>query len=254
MSRPLLENLHELGARIGSAKRTILFLDFDGTLVPIVRDPGEARLAPGTRLVLEKLSRQRDLLVAVVSGRSLRDLSARVGLPGIVYAGNHGLEIEGKSMSFLEPTAVRMRPMLGAQAEVLRKSLSNIHGVQIEDKGLTLSVHYRNVPANLQKTVEEVVREKVRKGGKFRLTEGKKVMEVRPPVSWHKGEAVCWIQKQVEAPALSIYIGDDSTDEDAFLALPDGVTIRVGGNVNSLAGYSVANPDEVRLFLTWLLI
>lgn len=252
MSPRLSENLQPIGSIVGAAPNILLFLDFDGTLVPIVSDPDKACLQRETRLVLETLTRQKRLRMVVISGRSLEDLSARVDLPGVVLAGNHGLEIRGGSMQFLEPAADRMRPILAAQAEVFKRSLCQIPGVQVENKGLTLSIHYRRVPADLRRRVVDRVRHSVRGDDRYRLTEGKKVLEVRPSVDWHKGKAVHWIRSQIACPALPIYIGDDSTDEDAFSALPDGVTIRVGGSVGSLAKYSADSPDEVRRFLQWL--
>ena len=95
--------------RVAGASSLVFYLDFDGTLAPIVAEPELACMAPETRATLEELSKQEGILVCVVSGRSLADIKSRVGLPGLVYSGNHGLEIESESLRFVHPEAGRGR-------------------------------------------------------------------------------------------------------------------------------------------------
>jgi trehalose 6-phosphate phosphatase len=252
MKQRLFANLHSIQSRMVRADGILLFLDFDGTLVPIVSDPAAARLSPETKQILYELAQNRRFRVAVISGRSLDDLMTHVGISEIIYAANHGFEIRAETMHFLEPAADRMKPLMAVQAETLAHNLLHIPGVQVENKGWTLSIHFRRAPAGLQPKVVELVRKLVPTDGGYRLTEGKKVIEVRPSVDWDKGKAVLWIQKRTEGSFLPIYIGDDSTDEDAFSVLPCGITVRVGESSASQAKYSVADSDEVRRFLQWL--
>jgi trehalose-phosphatase len=251
--RPLFKNLETVGARALGARRLLLFLDFDGTLSDIVPDPASARLSRKTRFLLKVLLRRERLFISVISGRSLADVAARVGLSGVVYAGNHGLEIEGRDLSFVEPRAEYFREPIHTVAGSLDAELGGFAGVALENKGLTLSVHYRRSDEALHPRIVEIVQNIARRSGPFRITRGRKVVEIRPPLDWHKGYAVRWIRERVaQFGDLPVYVGDDTTDEDAFRALPDGVTIRVGACESSAAQYGVADVQEVRKFLAWL--
>ncbi len=142
---PLLldEHRHDIEARVAGASSLVFYLDFDGTLAPIVAEPELACMAPETRATLEELSRREGILVCVVSGRSLADIKSRVGLPGLVYSGNHGLEIESESLRFVHPEAGRCRTAI----EDINRRLAGlpllIPGVQLQHKGLSTTVHYR---------------------------------------------------------------------------------------------------------------
>ena len=129
--------------RIREASRTLLAFDFDGTLTPIVDLPDHAALAPEVRATLESLSRQDRYLTGIVSGRSLADILARVDVPGLFYAGNHGLEMTGPGLDFVHPGAEKLRDTQTELYHQLRSNLSDLPGVLVENKGLTLSVHYR---------------------------------------------------------------------------------------------------------------
>jgi trehalose-phosphatase len=131
--------------RLKSAEHILILSDYDGTLTPIVDKPELAALPQETRKLLRKLAKHRHYTVGIISGRALVDLKNKVDLDGIIYAGNHGLEIEGFGSSFLEPIADEMRPFLKMLNQALSATLRGIKGVFVEDKGLTLSVHYRMV-------------------------------------------------------------------------------------------------------------
>ena len=120
--------------------------DFDGTLTPIVERPEMAVLAPGVRQTLVDLTGHHKFILGVVSGRSLHDLEDKVGIPGMIYAGNHGLELSGPGLEFVHPEADGMRPILNEVFEILKKELGHLPGVVLENKGLSLSVHYRVAP------------------------------------------------------------------------------------------------------------
>lgn len=256
MPLPLVDHLNHLAPRIRSAGRVLLFTDFDGTLVPICDTPMEVHLPADLRALLADLAARERVAVAVVSGRDLADLVPRVGIEGIAYAGNHGLEIAAPGLTFREPAAAARSAELAGVVAELAEALADIPGAWVQDKVLTASVHYRQVPPDLVPRVLEAVErviEPVR--DRFVLRDGKMVWEVRPAVDWHKGYAVHWLMEALaggHADPLPIYLGDDHTDEDAFDALPEGITINVGGAADTDARYAVDSPADVAAFLRWL--
>jgi trehalose 6-phosphate phosphatase len=249
----LLENLDAIQERISSANRVSLFLDFDGTISGIVVNPGEAKLDPEIRSILKVLSARWDFDVCIVSGRALADVRERAGLSNVIYAGNHGLEIESDTVRFREPQAEALRRDLRCVLLQLKLALSDTDGLEIEDKGLTLSVHFRRVPEHLRDWVRNVTHSTVSRSRSFSCREGKLVLEVRPQITWTKGHAVKWIKQEVlPAGSVPIYIGDDVTDEDGFAAIPEGITVRVGETAETNAEYLLADVPAVGKFLRWL--
>jgi trehalose 6-phosphate phosphatase len=254
MSLWLFDAMREVGEQIVQAPHVLLCSDFDGTLTPIVEDPAQTSLSPEVRRVLHSLAGQERLSLAVISGRARADLQARVGIPGLFYAGNHGLEISGPGCSFVEPTAEAHGASLKELGADLATKLRPVAGAFVEDKGLTLSVHYRRVADAEGEEVRRIVHAALAsKDHPFHLTAGDKAYEIRPRVYWNKGAAVGWILGQLDEPAaLVIYLGDDVTDEDAFAALPEGITVKVGGPSETAARYRLEDPAEVLRFLEWL--
>jgi trehalose 6-phosphate phosphatase len=265
MSQPLSPaRLAEIREQVREAGALSLFLDFDGTLAPIVNDPDDARLDPEVRSRLAALSARDDTLVAIISGRALDDLRARVGIAGAIYAGNHGLEIsgpeiDGKPVCFVEPCAVARREPLRRICDNLTATLAHIPGARVENKVLTASVHYRQAAAGEAHHITEIVQRELAHSSAlshvnhFRVNHGKLVLEIVPRTDWHKGAAVGWINTRLAMPgARSIYIGDDRTDEDAFARMTDEITIRVGRSAGTSARYFVKDPARVHAFLEWL--
>jgi trehalose 6-phosphate phosphatase len=254
MSRYLFDHLDDLGPRLRAAQSLALFLDLDGTLVPFQDDPSRTALPPSMQRLLRGISADENRIVAFVSGRERNDLQARVGVPGLIYAGNHGLEISGPGFIFIEPTAVGYRESLQKLAEALAPRLNNIDGAWVEDKGLTVSVHWRLTPAEKAEEVRRIVHGALENTSHpFVLTTGDKVYDIRPRVYWHKGSAVHWIRERLgKQDALTVFLGDDATDEDAFAGLPDGITIKVGEASETAAVYYVHGPEEAKRFLEWL--
>jgi len=255
MSRSLFDNLPTIERRIrASASHIALFLDFDGTLAPIASSPEQAVMPPEARELLTRLSQHGDVTVAIISGRALADVRSRVGIDHLFYAGNHGLEISSRRAEFIHPKAAALQEHIRRLSEQMQERLAEISGVEIEQKGLTTSVHYRRVHENSVRRVIETVQEIVAGHRElFRLRMGKMVCEICPRVNWHKGSAVRWILDRLGLPKrLAIYIGDDVTDENAFAALQDGVTVRVGASPLTSAQYHVLNSSEVIRFIDWL--
>ncbi|MCC7174261.1 MAG: trehalose-phosphatase [Bryobacterales bacterium] len=244
----------EIAERLSAAGNVAVLLDFDGTLAPIAPAPDLARLEPAMRATLLSLSEMPRVLVAIVSGRALEDVRERVGVAGLIYAGCHGLAISGRGLEFVEPEAQRRELALRLLSEQLAARLEPVSGVLVENKGMGISVHYRRVAAQDRQEVAQAVRMLTSQWGeRIRVRRGRQVWEISPAVDWHKGRAAQWILRHAAGPdALSIFIGDDLTDEDAFCALRDGITIKVGDAAGSAAEWSVTGPAEVGAFLLWL--
>jgi trehalose-phosphatase len=244
-----IDSADELRVRLGN-REVFLFLDFDGTLAPIVDSPEKALLPAPIRSSLERLLRIVQL--AVVSGRALDDLKSRVGLAGIVYAGNHGSEIwiEGSVLhaNGVDNTTRTLRTFL----DRLRTRLSRVEGVLIEDKGITASIHFRQVDPSHVGDVLRIFWDIARDYEKvFRITTGKKVMELRPQAAWNKGQAVARIMELKGRGMLPIYVGDDTTDEDAFRAIKgSGISVSIGANAES--DYYLRDQEEMGAFLDWI--
>ena len=243
-------------------KFIFLFLDYDGTLTPIAESPDKAVIPAKTMEILKGLSKNPRCRVAVISGRALKDIKNKIGLEGIIYAGNHGLEIESPKIKFRAPVPVAYKAALKKIRAILKKKLSEIKGAVVEDKGITLSVHYRLVDAKdvwLVKTIFHEVLAHYIVSDKVKIRAGKKVLEIRPPMEWDKGKIVLWLLARLkfilgEEPCIPIYIGDDITDEDAFKALKGrGLTVFVGDSGKTHAEYYLENTQEVTEFLEWVL-
>ena len=250
----LWAHLKLIEGRVTNSRLALILLDFDGTLAPIANTPQEATLPEPTRATLRSLAQMKRYRVGIVSGRPVDQVKDLVGIEGIIYAGNHGLELVHPQGRWTHPQAVALRPQLETVARgLMGGELGHIPGALIEDKGLIVSIHYRQVPQELHETIELQVRAVVEPfKDLFQLARGKKVLEVRPNVPCHKGTAVNAIARLVHAEEkdLIIYIGDDLTDEDAFAALrPGGIGIRVGEDANSRAAYFLYDAREVATFL-----
>jgi trehalose 6-phosphate phosphatase len=230
----------------------MLLLDFDGTLAPIADRPELAEMPPRTRRALDRLMAMDGVTVAVVSGRGLADVRERAAIPDIAYAGNHGMEIQGAGMERIHPEAAAARPLLQEVAARIEADLEGIDGAFLEDKGLTLSIHYRLAPERAEE-VRETVLEAVDGHAALRVTEGKMVLEVRPRVEWDKGRAVLFLLDHLRPPADApvLYLGDDRTDEDAFRALrgwdpaAEGVLVAERPSADSAAASYLRDPAEV---------
>jgi trehalose-phosphatase len=239
-------------------RNLFLLLDFDGTLAPIAQKPQDAAISAETREVLVRISKECKLQVAVISGRALRDIKQVVAVDGIIYAGNHGMEMEGLDFKFEYPLPRGYRDNLKQIRDTLHQNLAGIEGVFFEDKGYCLCIHYRQVARGKLSFLKDCFKRAISlfvQNNAVKLCYGKKVFEVRPPLEWDKGMAVLWLLERQSvlrpgAGTYPVYIGDDQTDEDAFKALKNtGLTVVVGKTEQSCAQYYLRDTVDVTRFL-----
>jgi trehalose-phosphatase len=259
--RYIFDYLDKIKERM-KGNRVFLFLDFDGTLAPIADTPDKASLPPETKKILGMLAKKKGFRVALVSGRDLAGLKEKVGLSGLIYSGNHGFQVEGPGLKNELSLPEGYRKILQAVKVRLKESLCGVKGVFIEDKGFFLALHFRLADsadlALIRKSFAASVAGPV-KAHKVNIRAGKKVLEVGPGTSWDKGRIVLWLLsgqrlERGRGGVLPVYIGDDSTDEDAFRVLrKKGLTVCVGKAAGSLAGYYLKDTRETSRFLRFML-
>ncbi len=234
--------------------RVMLFLDYDGTLTPIVETPDKARLSKGAKNLLIALSKTPKFQLTIISGRGLADVEQLVGVKNITYVGNHGFEIKGPGMDYQGTVNPAYKVLVDFLKKEIALRFSALPAVFIEDKGMSICVHYRRVNSDQAAIVEYILYQMtqvymMRK--ELALIWGKRVCEIKPPHDWNKGKAVQWVLERQHS--FPVYIGDDTTDEDAFIALKDhGITVYVGNEDYSHAKYYVKDPDDVIRFLRFL--
>jgi trehalose 6-phosphate phosphatase len=253
LGRAILDNLDPVLDRVRTAPRLLLALDFDGTLAPIAANPEAAALPGATAVLLERIAACKNITLAIVSGRSIADLKRRVRLD-CIYVGNHGLEIEGRGLSFLHTGAVARRPVLDSACVDLDAAVAEAAGAFVERKELSATVHFRQVAEHLHERVRNAVFDAMRPYADcLDVSPARKAWEVRPRVAWHKGTALEFLLKRCGAdPPLVISAGDDVTDEHMFRADADGVSIQVGSGIETAARYGAAGPAKLAAFLAHL--
>ncbi|AES72460.1 putative trehalose-phosphatase [Medicago truncatula] len=260
-------------------KRIVVFLDYDGTLSPIVNDPDRAFMSDEMRAAVSEVATY--FPTAIISGRSREKVKDFVKLNNLYYAGSHGMDImapsgpirssDGNHQCYnntldTNGNEVPFQPakkFLPAIQEILRKLenvIKDIEGAKIENNRFCISVHFRQVHEKDYNKLEEKVKSVLGKNPLFCLTEGKKVMEIRPSIEWNKGNAVEYFLDTLGLSSssnfLPVYIGDDKTDEDAFKVIKrmgQGYPIIVSSTPRETdALYSLRDPSEVLIFLSRL--
>jgi trehalose-phosphatase len=233
-----------------------VFLDYDGTLTPIVARPRDAWMSDAMRSIVRELARHCP--VAIVSGRDREDVEARAGIEGIFYAGNHGFDIAGRGYKKTLPEAEEALDEVERAEDELNQRVGRLSGVIVERKRYSVAAHYRQVDSeSVVKQVERAV-DSIREKTGLRKRTGKKVFELEPAVDWDKGRALQWLIDVLPTghheTSFVIYVGDDETDEDAFAALAGaGAGIRVDNEITtSLADYHLEDPGEVGRLLQLL--
>jgi len=255
MNASRLDVFDELLGHLQPNHFVVICLDFDGTLVAIQEYPEKCWISLPQRDLLRSLATHPRVRLAIVTGRALDDIRTRIGIPEVVYAANHGLEIQGGPRDFLIPRADEIRASVRDIAKTLSIELQHISGCWVENKGLTASVHYRSVAALEIPHVSETIQSHMVRWPEFLVRGGKAVFEIRPKVDWNKCHAVKWIATHAfpdPQDHLLIYSGDDTTDQDVFLGLPDALTIEVGDCPSSSARYGVSSPDDLWHYLQML--
>jgi trehalose-phosphatase len=257
--KDLWTNINIIIDRLKNHHTKILILDFDGTLTPIVDHPNKAILSLKTKKLLTKLDRKEGFCLAIVSGRKLEEIKNKIGIPNLIYAGNHGLEGEifNKKYSF-NPTP-ETKTYLMQILEDLKKIVSKFQGAFIEDKKMVISFHYRLVNMKQIPELKLLIKKLLKpyeNSGLVSALINKKVYEIRPKSDWDKGYfsklIIKEIEKRTKAKAVVFYIGDDLTDEDAFQKLNNEITVRVGKKSGTQAKFYLKNTKETFRFLEWI--
>lgn len=234
-------------------KRVVIFIDYDGTLTPIVSRPDQAMLSESIRHALQRLARQTT--VTILSGRDRASAEKMVGLAELYYAGSHGFDISGPDGFRHENEQGRtLLPELDTAAAELEEAIKPFSGAWVDRKRYAVAVHNRQVRDAWLPNLEKAVAEIAARHPKLRLTSGKRIQELRPDIDWNKGRALRWLLKTLKLDGddvVPLFIGDDVTDEDAFAEIEeDGVGVRVGHDVvETRARYMLRDTDEVRRFL-----
>lgn len=235
----------------------IVLSDLDGTLTPIRDRPQAVRLSARAGRILARLARHPRARVGIVSGRSLAALKQLVRIPGAAYAGCHGLEVAWGRSRFRHPRAVALLPLLRRVTRQLRRATAGRRGVLVEPKGLTVSLHYRLADPRIVPALRRMTGEILAGAPALELLAGKKVLELRPRVAWGKGEAVelmrdLLAQSLGDPFPLTLYLGDDAADEEAFQALRGKAVCVAVGRRRTRAPYRVSGPAAVERLLAWL--
>ncbi|CAL5332825.1 unnamed protein product [Camellia sinensis] len=255
-----------------SGKQIVMFLDYDGTLSPIVEDPDRAFMTKEMRKAVSDVAQY--FPTAIVTGRCRAKVYNFVKLSQLYYAGSHGMDIKGpakdsnnrevnananlndnQGLSF-QP-AREFLPMIDKVYKVLLEKIKSTPGAKVENNKFCLSVHYRCVDEKSWNALAEQVKSVLNDYPKLKLTQGRKVLEIRPTIKWDKGKALEFLLESLgyanSDDVFPVYIGDDRTDEDAFKVLRDrgqgfGILVSKGPKETN-ASYSLQEPSEVMHFL-----
>lgn len=236
--------------RIARAPRLLAATDYDGVLAPIVDDPNRAFPLPESVAAVRALAELPQTTAAVISGRSLHDLTALSRLPaGVHLVGSHGCEFDAGFMDSLPPAMVDLHGRLLAE---LRALTEDKPGVRLETKPASIAVHTRTAPRDVAARVVEAVQSGPATWPDVRVTRGKEVIELAVTTNKNKGTALDTLRTRMSASAV-LFLGDDVTDEDAFATLHgQDVGIKVGPG-ETAARYRVADPVEAAVALTLVL-
>ncbi|CAH9071270.1 unnamed protein product [Cuscuta epithymum] len=265
MEHPSALDMFEKIIKASKGKKIVMFLDYDGTLSPIVDDPDRAFMSTAMRATVRKLARY--FPTAIVSGRCRDKVYNFVRLAELYYAGSHGMDIKGPSkgsnftkgarQGVLFQPASEFLPMIDEVYKALLEKIRSVPGATVENNKFCVSVHFRCVEEKKWGELAKQVGSVLQQYPKLRLSQGRKVLEIRPIIKWDKGRALEFLLESLgyanSTDAFPIYIGDDRTDEDAFKVLRErgqGFGILVSKTPKDThASYSLQEPSEVMAFL-----
>ncbi|KAK6135027.1 hypothetical protein DH2020_031254 [Rehmannia glutinosa] len=264
---PSALDMFEQITNASKGKQIVMFLDYDGTLSPIVDDPDRAFMSESMRATVRKLARY--FPTAIVSGRCRDKVYSFVRLAELYYAGSHGMDIKGPSkgskhkkgaQAVLCQPASEYLPMIDEVYKALLEVTKDTPGAKVENNKFCLSVHFRCVDEKKWTELAKQVGSVLEGYPDLRLTQGRKVLEIRPTIKWDKGKALEFLLESLGyancTDVFPVYIGDDRTDEDAFKVLRErgqGFGILVSKTPKDTnASYSLQEPSEVMAFLRCL--
>ncbi|MEM1026213.1 MAG: trehalose-phosphatase [Myxococcota bacterium] len=215
-------------AELAAAEEVALGFDYDGTLTPIVERPDRARAPSEVAKQIAQLARRRENLIAIVTGRSILDLDTVFDVPEVWVLGRHGLQWSAPGGRPRPPPDIDVeeaKTKIRGMKEELQPLIRQQPALFLEDKEYALTLHTRRLDPSIEPVAHRAFREAIPQG--FSVIVGKKVIEARPD-GHDKGTAFTRLIEERMPRALAFYVGDDTTDEDVFRALPEGsITIRV---------------------------
>lgn len=245
-----MQHWPEIQAQIAARPRLLLALGFDGILSPTVPRPSEAAVPEDTRALLTKLAASPRITLAFLSGRSLHDIQTRVGIPDAFFVGNHGMEVRGPGLTSSDGLAVSCRSDLVDALAFLARCTKHLRGVFIEDKGMTVTVHWRQADAGEGAALRELLNVIVRSHPRLKVFTGEACWELRARASWNKGDALRQIFEHLHiTPSDTIYLGKEFADEDTFAQLSDALSFCVGSTATTAARYHLPNSHDAAQFL-----
>ena len=245
--------LYEIDRIVEDGEQILLVTDFDGTLCPLSDVPSSVAVPKMIIECLSRLSRSPRIVIAIISGRGLDDLTHRVPIP-VILAGNHGLAIRGPNLRFEHATARLLQPKLAEMCRHLTQVIAPWKGAWVEDKSLTATVHYRRVNKSDHHAVVRAVRHGMAAfDGLFGMRTGLEAIEIHPRVAWDKGQCLRWIKQRLNMEGrATICMGDDPTDESMFFVNPKQINVKVGKVGRTRACFRIADVFEVASLLTHL--
>ncbi|XP_050365898.1 probable trehalose-phosphate phosphatase J [Argentina anserina] len=264
LKHPSALDMFEQIIEASQGKQIVMFLDYDGTLSPIVEDPDRAYMSDSMRKTVKRLA--RCFPTAIVSGRCRDKVYKFVRLAELYYAGSHGMDIKGPAkgskykkggQGVLCQPASEFLPMIDEVYKLLLEKTKSTPGAKVENNKFCLSVHFRCVDEKKWSELALQVRSVLKEYPQLRLSQGRKVLEIRPTIKWDKGKALEFLLESLGYAncndVFPVYIGDDRTDEDAFKVLRErgqgfGILVsKIPKETN--ANYSLQEPAEVMDFL-----
>lgn len=247
-------------------KRLAVFLDYDGTLTPIVKDPDRAFMPEQMRAAVRRVAQL--FPTSIISGRGREKVEAFVQLKELFYAGSHGMDIVGPKANSapgdeqrlaFQPAA-KYAPIMDSVFQALTHRVQEIPGASVEHNKFCVSVHFRNCSPDSYDAVVAAVKDTLHDHSNLKASRGRKVLEIQPQVDWGKGRALSHMLKALSLDdcddVIPIYLGDDRTDEDAFKVLKQrgsGFGVLISNKMKDTdAKYTLTDPSEVMAFLTRL--